>query len=111
MPLSYSVTATLPDAATRDEYVEWLAEGHVRQVIDAGASEGWVIRIDDPEEPLRVESRYIFPTSEAFRAYVEHHAPALREDGLRRFGGRGVGFERRVGTVLEPGEGARARSD
>ena len=106
MPVSYTVIATLPDQATRDEYVAWLLGGHVRAVKRGGATEAVVVQVDEPAEPIRVESRYVFPTPEAFRAYVDHHAPLLRGDGLSRFGGR-VGFERRVGTVLV-GPGADA---
>jgi len=97
----YCVTATLPDEATCREYVEWLHEGHVTDVIAGGASSGCVVRIEDPATPIRVETRYEFESREALDRYVEEAAPTLRAEGLARFGPeRGVRFERRVGRVV-----------
>jgi len=101
--ISYVVTATLPDEPTLDRYVRWLLEGHVEAVIDAGAREGHVVRLEEPAEPPRVQARYVFPSREAFDTYVRCHAPVLREEGLRLFGSRsGVRFHREIGTILEP---------
>lgn len=99
--LAYTVIATLPDAETASEYIAWLHGGHLRAVVAGGASEARVVRIDDPPEPIQVEARYTFAGREVFDRYLRDHAPALREEGTRRFGPqRGVTLVRRVGTFI-----------
>ncbi|MEQ9617301.1 MAG: DUF4286 family protein [Phycisphaerales bacterium] len=101
--IAYAVRATLPNETLRDEYVRWLtAEGHVRDVLAGGASTGDVVVFDREEgEPIRVEVRYTFPSREAFDDYVRDHAPALRQEGIDRFGDRGITFERNIGEIAE----------
>lgn len=108
----YSVTATFPDEATAVEYTDWLTDGHVQQVLQAGASAARIVRLDPEEaEPggrdsarvgsPRLETHYEFPSRAAFDRYVREFAPALRADGLKRFPAtRGVRFERRVGQMV-----------
>jgi hypothetical protein len=97
----YTVAAILPDQGMAREYSKWLLEGHVDEVVKAGAHSAMVVRVTDPDAPLRIEARYVFPNRETFEAYVQHHAPALRAEGLRRFPpARGIRFERQVGEVL-----------
>ena len=99
--ICYMVIATLPDAATAAEYVAWLEDGHVDRVIDGGAHSAMIVRLDrEAESPPRVMVQYIFPTRERFERYVSEFAPALRADGLKRFGPeRGVRMERLIGDV------------
>lgn len=95
-PIIYTVTATLPDEQTCQTYLAWLEEGHVRAVLAGGAIRGEVVRLQG--SPLRVRSSYEFPDQAAFDAYERDAAPALREDGTRRFGAlAGVTFERTIG--------------
>jgi hypothetical protein len=99
--IAYSVIASLPDERTASEYIAWLESGHVDHVVACGAHTGMIVRVQEPAEPVQVETRYIFPNRAAFETYVREHAPKLRAEGLRRFGPeRGVRFERRVGTVV-----------
>ncbi|HZW09123.1 MAG TPA: DUF4286 family protein [Phycisphaerales bacterium] len=99
--IAYTVTATLPDEGRRAEYITWLQDGHVDAVIAAGARSAMIVSVEEPREPPRVHARYIFPTREALELYLEQHAPALREEGLRRFGPEtGVEFRREVGRVI-----------
>ncbi len=101
MTLRYTVSATLPDAATRERYLAWLKDGHLEAVLAGGATRAEIVRIDDPSEPLRMETRYTFPDRIAFEKYLSDHASALQEDGLARFGpDSGVRFERSIGTVV-----------
>lgn len=100
--IAYTVTATFPDVACRDEYVRWLGEGHVGQVVTAGATEGLVVVIEDPSSPMQVESRYTFASRDALERYLEGPAVRLRTEGLARFGqGRGVTFKRTIGEIAE----------
>ncbi len=100
----YSVVATLPDEALAGEYMAWLAGGHVQGVIDGGAESGVVVRLDPEsgEQGIRVMSQYVFGDRAAFDRYEREAAPALRADGLARFGaetGKGVTFQRSVGVI------------
>jgi hypothetical protein len=107
---SYTVTATFDDPAVADEWVAWLRDEHVRDVIEAGAMDGEVIVVDpDPQEretasgPRRqtCEVRYHFADRAAFEAYVRDHAPRLREEGLKRFPPeRGIAYSRHGGEVV-----------
>lgn len=113
-PVAYTVTAELPDPDTLREYVSWLTGGHLDQIVAGGASRAEVIgplrgASGGYEGPLRVESRYIFPTLEAFRAYEAVHAPRLRAEGLARFGPeRGVRMARSLGEVAGRAGGPEA---
>ncbi len=99
--LAYSVIATLPDEPTASRYVRWLEGGHVDGVVEGGAKSAMIVRITDPADPIRVETRYIFANREVFETYERDHAPALRAEGLELFGpDSGVTFERRVGSVI-----------
>lgn len=106
----YTVTATIPasdpasGASTAREFIDWLTGGHTAEVIEGGATSATVITLDpDPDEqspPMRIETRYRFPSRAAFDAYEAGPAIPLREDGRSRFGGR-VAFERRVGEAIQ----------
>jgi len=109
--IAYAVTATLPDPQTASAYIAWLKDGHLDAVINAGAHSAMIIKHDPPataHDPphthtgqINIETRYIFPTREVFQHYEKHHAPALRQDGIQRFGNiQGVTFKRTLGEIL-----------
>jgi hypothetical protein len=99
--VAYTVTAILPDETTRRAYLAWLEDGHVDAVIAAGAHSATIVSVETPTQPLTVHTRYIFGTREGLEEYLERHAPALRADGLRRFGPEtGVRFEREIGLII-----------
>jgi len=83
----YDVRCTFTDPARAEEvgrsWVAWLHEEHLQDVMDAGASSARVVRVRAPG--VVYESRYTFPSSEAFAAYEQTHAPRLRQEGLSRF--------------------------
>jgi hypothetical protein len=103
----YAVIATLPDEPTTREYIAWLEDGHVDQVIKGGAHSAMIVRLepsaDDqlPPAAARVMAQYIFSTRATFDHYVSHHAPALRAEGQKLFGPhRGIKMERLLGEVM-----------
>ena len=99
--IAYTVTAELPSTEIRRAYLDWLGQGHVDDVIRGGALAGSIVRIDDPSEPIRVETRYLFAGRDDLEVYLRDHAPALRADGLARFGPEtGVRFSRTVGELI-----------
>lgn len=99
--IAYSVITTLPDEATASEYIAWLEDGHVDEVVRGGAHSAMIVRIEEPPGSIQVETRYVFANRDAFDRYVSTVAPRLRADGLARFGPeRGIFMQRRVGRVL-----------
>lgn len=112
--LMYTVTVTLPDSATADEFVGWLLGGHAAAVVAGGASRAEVVRLDPDAESgggvsRVVEARYQFPSRRALEVYLRDHAPGLRAEGMARFGPeRGVSMRRTIGEragVVGAGEG------
>jgi len=101
--LFYAVTASIEDDATATEYLDWLTQGHVAQVLKGGAESALIVRLARfaHDQPVRLETQYVFPSREAFDAYEQGPAIELREDGRQRFADRGVSFERRVGEFTE----------
>lgn len=105
----YAVVCTLPSEAMAREYVAWLEDGHVDAVINApggGAHSAMIVALERREGDglaagaRQVMTQYVFSTREVYEHYVAHHAPALRADGLKRFGPeRGVRMERLVGVI------------
>jgi hypothetical protein len=99
-PISYTVAAIIPNESLAAEYAAWLP-GHVGDVVKAGASSGQIVRIMDPAQPIRIESRYVFADRPAFDRYLADHAPTLRADGFKRFPPElGIQFQRQVGVIL-----------
>ncbi|MEO0716772.1 MAG: DUF4286 family protein [Planctomycetota bacterium] len=99
--IAYIVTATLPDEATAERYVQWLRRGHLDAVIRSGADRGSISRLIEPAEPIRVQTRYTFPTRYMYDRYLQMYAPALREEGMKLFGPEsGASFERVIAEIL-----------
>jgi len=104
-PVVYSVCATLPGEDLARDYVAWLTEGHpshIGRVLEGGAIEGSAWREVGASGRPRVMARYVFPSREAFDRYVLEVAPALRAEGLAKFGPQtGVSMERSVSEAAE----------
>jgi Domain of unknown function (DUF4286) len=83
----------------REEYVAWLEDGHLDAVLKGGASRAALVVLDGDEAPFRVQSKYRFPSREAYKDYERLVAPALRAAGISGFATRGVTFERSLGVV------------
>lgn len=102
--VQYSVLATLPTQALRDQYRDWLAHGHVQDVVAAGARAAMVVVLDaDPSAPpaWRVLAVYRFPSQAALDRYLRDDAPRLRAQGLALFGPpTGVTFSRWSGPII-----------
>jgi hypothetical protein len=97
--VQYTVTATCADAATRDRYLHWLLTRHVDMVLATRLpTSARVVSLQSDAAPLRVQSIYIFPSQEALETYTQHHAPALRAEGLALFANT-ITFERSTAAV------------
>jgi hypothetical protein len=105
--LVYTVAVTFADSALAEEWLRWLAEGHIAEVLAGGATSAEVIELDAPQRSFEV--RYRFASREVFAEYEQKHAPRLRAEGLRRFPTeRGVSYRRSVGVVLAEHPGGPA---
>jgi len=99
MTFLYTVHAEFDSQAVCDEWVDWLAHGHLADVMAGGATSARVVRVHG--EVLRCESQYVFPSAEAFAEYERVHAPPLRAEGLKKFPPeRGVRMRRSTATVV-----------
>jgi hypothetical protein len=102
MAFAYTVTADFDSLPVAAEWVEWLQHGHLQEVLDGGALEATLVRVEPtPEAPLRFEARYLFPDVARFAEYEKGPAVRLRAEGAARFPPtRGVRMTRRHGEVL-----------
>lgn len=98
----YTVTADFTDAKVAAEWVAWLRDGHMAEVVAGGALDAMVVRVEPTEAaPLRFEARYRFADLAAFERYERETAPRLRAEGLARFPfGKGVTLKRSLAEVL-----------
>ena len=98
----YVVTATFADPAVAERWLAWMRDGHLQDVLDAGAQSGEAIRLDG--EPLTLEAHFRFADRAAFEAYERDGAPRLRAEGLELFPPEaGVTYRRRTGEVAVRG--------
>lgn len=96
----YTVAVTFQDKALADEWVTWLRDGHIAEVLAGGATAAEIVQLDEPG--LAFEIRYHFPSRIVFQQYEKHHAPRLRAEGLERFPvEKGVTYRRSVGVLVE----------
>src|SRR5258706_11234476 len=101
--IAYTVTCELDDEASRDSWVEWLVKKNIAEGCAAGASDAEGVKLDGTSSCI---ARHQFATREDFDAYIEHHAPRLRAEGLAHAPKGGVRFQRNVGEVVERIRGA-----
>ena len=79
------------------EWVAWLRDGHLAEVIAGGALEGAVVQLG----PLQFQARYLFADAAAFAKYEQVSAPKLRAEGSAKFPAtRGVRMSRFTGAVV-----------
>ena len=82
----YSVRSTFVTAEVRSDFIAWLRDGHLADVVRAGALDAEIVEFEAAEGALgEVETRYHFASREAFDAYAAGPAVALRAEGAARF--------------------------
>jgi hypothetical protein len=97
--VAYTVAVSFENAPLADEWLRWLWERHIADVLAGGATDAEIIELDAPGRAFEV--RYHFPSGEAFARYDRDHAPRLRAEGLQKFPvEKGVTYRRSVGEVV-----------
>lgn len=86
----YSVRSTFTDPAVRREFIAWLRDGHLADVVRAGALDAELVEFAVPgDAPLgaigEVETRYHFASRAAFEEYAAGPAVELRAEGAAKF--------------------------
>ena len=104
MKIAYTVSCTFTDPSVAEEWLLWLRDGHLADVIDGGAESAYVVHIDG--DPLTCEARYVFPSREAFEGYERNHAARLRAEGSELFPlDLGLEYSRSVGEIVIESDG------
>ena len=97
--VSYTVRCCFADSNVADRWLQWLVEEHIQDVLDAGATAAELFEMDS--EARTFEIRYQFNSRDEFNFYEQHHAPRLREEGLRKFPlNLGLQYSRTIGETL-----------
>ena len=101
--IAYTVTCTFDNPAVCEEWIAWLRDEHLAEVIAAGALDAEVVKFDRDATigKVKCEARYHFASRQSFAAYERDHAPRLRAAGLKRFPPeRGLTYERSLGEIV-----------
>ena len=104
MRIAYTVSCAFTDPAVAERWLGWLREGHLADVLAAGAESADAVRLDG--EPVTCQARYTFSSRAAFDAYERDHAPRLREEGLILFPlDLGLTYSRSIGEIVIEDDG------
>ena len=63
--LWYSILL-FPESSLADEWLRWLRDGHVAEVLAGGATHAKIVELDSAGAGRSFEVRYRFPSREAF---------------------------------------------
>ena len=95
----YSVQCEFDREQVAGEWLRWLRDEHIGDVLAAGASRAEIIKLDGPVWAYRIE--YDFPTFELYEAYNTEHADRLQQECLGRFPlDMGIRYERTSGEIV-----------
>lgn len=97
----YSVTLQV-DEAVASEWVEWMRDVHIPEVMATGCFEAWEMRrcLEPVETGGPVyEIRYLCASIEQYGQYQKQHAPALKALHTERYGDRVKASRRLFGSM------------
>ena len=85
--IAYTVIAETESAGAAAAFESWLREGHIAEVVSAGAESGYLVALENDGSGMhRFEVRYIFGSQSLFDAYEAGPAAQLRAEGIVLFG-------------------------
>jgi Domain of unknown function (DUF4286) len=90
----YNVTIKVANAI-QQEWLQWLKEEHIPEVIATGCFTHAVIvrllEVDDREGPTYAV-QYHAPSKALYNNYIENHAPAIRQKSFDKWGDQFIAF-------------------
>jgi hypothetical protein len=97
----YNVTVSI-DREIEQEWLEWMRQLHIPQVMETGCFlESRISKIPGEEDGGSANScLYLAPTSEKLDEYHAKYAQALQQDHAQRYGGKFAAFRTNL-TVIE----------
>ena len=103
--ISYTVRCTFLkncEPTVVQDWLDWLRNGHIQDVIDGGAQSGEIFEMDlaseNSDASRQFEIRYRFLDRATFEDYERNTASGLREEGLQKFPLElGMRYERSIG--------------
>ena len=98
----YEVTATIHDAAAEQDWVDWILNQHIADVVAAGAERGQLVHVDTDNDTRVYSVQYEFASRAALDAYLADHAPRLRNEGRALFNETQITYTRRTGAIHMP---------
>lgn len=98
----YNVTINIDDSV-HEEWLEWMMEEHIPQVMETGKFfKAKIVKVLLVEETGSTYSvQYFAEDKEKLNEYYKEHAPALREEGLKRFGDKMLAFRTELEILKE----------
>jgi hypothetical protein len=93
----YNVTVNV-DAAVHDEWLRWMKEEHIPEVMATGAFlENKICRVLSDDDGFTYAVQYTCADMASYERYRTEHAPRLQAETARRYAGRVEAFR----TLLE----------
>lgn len=95
----YNVTIKL-DNSIHDEWVKWMNETHIPDVMNTGCFEKFVfvrlLETDETEGPTYAVQYYAISKAQ-YNRYIDLHATKLRKDSMDKWGSKFIAFR----TLME----------
>jgi hypothetical protein len=86
----YNVTVNI-DADVHDEWLQWMLEKHIPDVLDTGLfldARMSKMLIEEEGDGITYSIQYTLDSMNEMRKYEEEHAPRLRDEYNRRYEGK-----------------------
>lgn len=95
----YNVTVSLADESIHDEWLQWMKEVHVPQVMQTGLfAESKMLRLlHEENNGITYAIQYRCPSLTHYGRYLNEFAPALQAETAKRYGDKVLAFR----TLLE----------
>nr|WKN37853.1 DUF4286 family protein [Tunicatimonas sp. TK19036] len=96
----YNVTVNVEHSIEK-EWLQWMRTEHILDIINTGLFQNAkifrLLNVEQSEGTSTYAIQYFAKSQADFKQYEQEHAPALREEQLKRFGNRALAFR----TLME----------
>jgi antibiotic biosynthesis monooxygenase (ABM) superfamily enzyme len=99
----YHVTVKV-EADTIDEWLSWMKEIHIPDVLKTGHFTGYRMSrmIPDDQDGATFGIQYTLNSMENLEAYLQHHAPTLQKEHINKFEGKFIAY-RTLHEIVDSG--------